>query len=68
MSPEPPEKMRGSIERSRRARARSRRHLLVTGGLGLIGVGALVACRETQTGPHQLPKKRLRPDRGTGDA
>ena len=68
MSPEPTERLRESVERSRRARVRSRRHLLLSAGLGLIGVGVLVACggEERQSGAHQLPTKRLRADRGTG--
>ena len=66
MDPEMTEVMRGSVEGSRRARARSRRHLLLSAGLGLIAVGALVACggEERQSGAHQLPKARLRDDRG----
>ena len=68
MSPELTERMRESVERSRRARASSRRHLLVSAGLSLIGVGALVACGESgggsEDGPFQLPKGRLRGDRG----
>ena len=68
MDPELTEKMRGSVEGSGRARARSRRHLLLSAGLGLIAVGALVACggEERQSGAHQRPKRRLRADRGTG--
>ena len=65
MSPERTETMRESVEGSRRARVRSRRHLLRSAGLGLIGVGALVACGgEPQSGAHQLPKGLLRADRG----
>ena len=63
MSPELTEKMRGSVEGSRRARARSRRHLLLSAGLGLIGVGALVACGGEERKPgeaHQLNPDRLR--------
>ena len=68
MNPESAEKMRGSVERSRHATARSRRHLLLSAGLGLIGVGALVACggEERQSGAHQLPERRLRTERGAG--
>ena len=67
MKPELTENMRGSVGRSRRARARSRRHLLLSAGLGLIGVGALVACggEERQSDAHQLPKRDLRTDFGT---
>ena len=70
MKPELTENMRGSVGRSRRARARSRRHLLLSAGLGLMGVGALVACggEERQGGAHQLPKRRLRADRGVESA
>ena len=68
MNHELTEKMRGSVEGSPRARARSRRHLLRSAGLGLFGVGALVACggEERQSGAHQLPKRRLRTERGAG--
>ncbi len=67
MNPELTENMHGSVEGSRRARARSRRHVLPAAGLGLLGVGALVACggEERQSGAHQLPKRRLRDDRGS---
>ena len=65
------ENMRGSVEGSRRARARSRRHLLLSAGLGLIGVGALVACGEEERKPgeaFQLNPDRLRTDRGVESA
>ena len=67
MSPEPTERLRESVERLRRARERSRRHLLLSAGLGLIGVGVLVACggEERQSGAYQLPKGRLRAGRSS---
>ncbi len=71
MKPELTEKMRGSVEGSRRARAWSRRHLLLSAGLGVIGVGALVACGEEERKPgeaFQINPDRLRADRGVESA
>ncbi len=66
MSPELTEKMRRPVEMTRSAKAWSRRNLLRSTGLGLIGAGVLVACGESDddSGPHQLPAGRLRDDRG----
>ena len=71
MNPETTEKIRGSVEGSGRAGARSRRHLLLAAGLSLLGVGALVACGEEERKPgeaFQLNPDRLRTDRGVESA